>query len=104
MHIRWMIKRDMPEVLAIEDDSFDSPWPEEEFVHVLRQRNAIGMVVCDGDVYDNGPLLGYMVYELRRKKLRLLNIVATDLGRACTRYRVLVRNAQFGKHTGEVVP
>ena len=26
VHIRWMIRRDMPEVLAIEQDSFEFPW------------------------------------------------------------------------------
>ena len=29
VHIRWMIRRDMPEVLAIEEDSFEFPWSEE---------------------------------------------------------------------------
>ncbi len=28
VHIRWMIRRDMPEVLAIEDESFEFPWLE----------------------------------------------------------------------------
>ena len=42
VHIRWMIRRDMPEVLAIEHASFEYPWCEEEFLRVLRQRNCIG--------------------------------------------------------------
>jgi [ribosomal protein S18]-alanine N-acetyltransferase len=29
-HIRWMIRRDMPEVLAIEAASFEFPWLEDE--------------------------------------------------------------------------
>ena len=41
VHIRWMIRRNMPEVLAIEHASQDFPWCEEEFLRVLRQRNRI---------------------------------------------------------------
>ena len=43
-HIRWMIRRDMPEVLAVEGESFEFPWCEEDFLRCLRQRNCIGMV------------------------------------------------------------
>src|SRR5918999_229603 len=44
VHIRWMIRRDMPEVLAIEHASFEYPWCEEEFLRVLRQRVGHQMV------------------------------------------------------------
>jgi len=44
VHIRWMIRRDMPEVLEIEDRSFEFSWSEEDFIRCLRQRNCIGMV------------------------------------------------------------
>ena len=44
VHIRWMIRRDMPEVLQIERTSFEYPWSEEDFIRCLRQRNCIGMV------------------------------------------------------------
>ena len=44
VHIRWMIRRDMPEVLQIEQESFEFPWTEEDFLRCLRQRNCIGMV------------------------------------------------------------
>ena len=49
VHIRWMIRRDMPEVLDIERDSFEFPWSEEDFMRCLRQRNCIGMVAERGD-------------------------------------------------------
>ncbi len=69
VHVRWMIRRDMPEVLAIESKSFEFPWNEEDFLHNLRQRNCIGMVA---DVDDK--VAGYMVYELGKHRLRLDNI------------------------------
>ena len=44
VHIRWMIRRDMPEVLDVERSSFEFPWAEDDFIRCLRQRNCIGMV------------------------------------------------------------
>ena len=32
MNIRWMIRRDMPEIVAIEAKSFLYPWSEDEFI------------------------------------------------------------------------
>jgi ribosomal-protein-alanine N-acetyltransferase len=68
VHIRWMIRRDMPEVLAIEHASFDLPWCEEEFLRVLRQRNCIGMVAEYGE-----RVVGFMIYELHKNKLTVLD-------------------------------
>jgi ribosomal-protein-alanine N-acetyltransferase len=68
VHIRWMIRRDMPEVLAIEHASFEYPWCEEEFLRVLRQRNCIGMVAEYGE-----RIVGFMIYELHRNKIQILD-------------------------------
>jgi [ribosomal protein S18]-alanine N-acetyltransferase len=68
VHIRWMIRRDMPEVLAIEHASFEYPWCEEEFLRVLRQRNCIGMVAEQGE-----RVVGFMIYELHKNKLQVLD-------------------------------
>ncbi|MFN3191016.1 MAG: ribosomal protein S18-alanine N-acetyltransferase [Aureliella sp.] len=68
VHIRWMIRRDMPSVLAIEDASFEFPWSEEEFIRCLRQRNCIGMVAESED-----EVVGFMIYELHKNRLHLLN-------------------------------
>ena len=43
-HIRWMIRRDMPDVLGIESNCFEFSWTEDDFIRCLRQRNCIGMV------------------------------------------------------------
>ncbi len=68
VHIRWMIRRDMPDVLHSELESFEFPWTEEDFLRCLRQRNCIGMVAEQGE-----KVLGFMVYELYKQKLHLLN-------------------------------
>lgn len=68
VHIRWMIRRDMPEVLSIEQASFEFPWSEEDFIRCLRQRNCIGMVA----EYDE-KVVGFMIYELHKDQLHVLN-------------------------------
>lgn len=65
---RWLIRRDMPAVLEIENSCFEHPWPEEEFIRVMRQRNTIGMV-CES----NDRVNGFMIYELHSDHLYLLN-------------------------------
>jgi ribosomal-protein-alanine N-acetyltransferase len=74
VHIRWMIRRDVPEVLAIEGESFEFPWLEDDFIHCLRQRNCIGTVA----EYDD-RVVGFMVYELMKTRIEVLNFaVAAD--------------------------
>jgi len=68
VHIRWMIRRDMPDVLRAEHDSFEFPWTEEDFLRCLRQRNCIGMVAEQGE-----RVIGFMIYELFKQKLHILN-------------------------------
>ena len=68
VHIRWMIRRDMAEVLDIEQASFEFPWSEEDFVRCLRQRNCIGMVAEYGE-----RIVGFMIYELHKNRLHILN-------------------------------
>ena len=68
VHIRWMIRRDMPEVLQTEQDSFEYAWTEEDFLRCLRQRNCIGMVAEQGE-----KVVGFMIYELHKNKLHILN-------------------------------
>jgi ribosomal-protein-alanine N-acetyltransferase len=69
IHIRWMIRRDMPEVIQIEQGSFESPWSEEDFLKCLRQRNCIGMVAESQE-----RVLGFMIYELHKERLEVLNM------------------------------
>lgn len=73
VHIRWQIKRDMAEVLCIEGRSFEFPWSEEDFIRCLRQRNCIGMVAEHGE-----EVVGYMVYELHKSHLHILNFAVAE--------------------------
>ena len=71
-HIRWLIRRDMPEVLQIEQDSHGFPWTEEDFLECLRQRNTIGMVDEQGE-----KVIGFMIYELAKTKVHILNFTVS---------------------------
>ncbi len=79
VHIRWMIRRDMPEVLAIEADSYGrQAWGEDEFIQFLRKRNAIGMVAEEGGM----RIVGFMVYALYPRRIEVVKLA---VGPACQR-------------------
>jgi ribosomal-protein-alanine N-acetyltransferase len=73
VHVRWMIRRDMGEVLDMEAESFEFPWSEEDFIRCLRQRNSIGMVA-----EHNGQVVGFMIYEIHKTRIHLLNLAVND--------------------------
>lgn len=68
-HITWMIRRHLPDVLEIEEQSFESPWTETEFHSALNQRNCIGLVAEHND-----EILGFVVYKLCKAKIAIANL------------------------------
>jgi ribosomal-protein-alanine N-acetyltransferase len=70
VQIRWLTRSDMYDVLKIENSKFEHAWNEDDFLNALRQRNCIGMVA-----EDKGKVVGFMVYELHKEKLHLLDLV-----------------------------
>ncbi len=68
VQIRWLLHCDLPKVLDIERSSFESAWTEEDFLCCLRQRKCIGMVA-----EYNHRIVGFMIYELHKAKLHVLN-------------------------------
>ncbi len=73
VHTRWLIARDMPEVLAIERASFAEPWEEKDFLYYLRQRNCLGMVAEHGP-FGHERVVGYYLHELHKDRISLLNL------------------------------
>lgn len=76
VQIRWMIRRDMPEVLDIEGQCFEFAWTEEDFLCCLRQRNCIGMVAERQE-----RIIGFMIYELLKHQLHVLNFAVAPWAR-----------------------
>lgn len=74
--IRWMIRRDMPEVMDIENRSFEYPWTEGEFLRCLLQRNCIGVIAERQE-----QIVGFMIYELRKHKLHVLKFAVAPWAR-----------------------
>ena len=69
LDIRWLIRRDMTQVMEIEEASYEMPWTIEEFLCQMRQRNCIGMVAERGE-----HIVGFMVYELHKNSLHIVNL------------------------------
>lgn len=73
VQLRWLIRRDMPEVLAIENDVFSISWTEEDFLCAMRQRNCIGMVA-----EHDRKIVGFMIYELHKMKIYIINFAVSS--------------------------
>jgi len=66
---RWMFRRDLPEVLAIETESFGHPWTEAELLQILRQRNCLGLVAEIGH-----RVAGFVIYEVAADHICIHNL------------------------------
>lgn len=94
VHVRWMIRRDMAEVVTIEQEAFEFSWSEEEFTRCLRQRNCIGMVAEMAD-----SVVAFMIYELHRSKLHVLNFAVVRSHR-----RLGIGSRMMDKLIGKLTP
>jgi ribosomal-protein-alanine N-acetyltransferase len=94
IHVRWMIRRDMREVLDVEHEAFEFPWSDEDFTRCLRQRNCIGMVAEAGD-----SVVAFMIYELHRSRLHVLNFAVARSHR-----RLGVGTRMMEKLIGKLTP
>ena len=74
--IRWLIRNDMPKVMAIEQ-TLDWSWTHEDYMACLRQRNCIGMVArtWQDEFTEHDLVHGQMVYALFGDRLRILRFV-----------------------------
>ena len=76
VQIRWLIRRDMSDVLRIEKSSYGESWTDEDFLTCLRQRNCIGMVA-----EHDQQIVGFMIYELHKSRLHILNFAVDPAAR-----------------------
>jgi ribosomal protein S18 acetylase RimI-like enzyme len=72
LRIRWMIRRDVREVLDIDAEAFGAnAICEKDLIWYLQQRNVIGMVIEDEDTTE---IVGYMIYALEKTCIQLERI------------------------------
>lgn len=74
VHIRWMIRKDLSQVLEIENNNsqLSSPigkWGKQDFLAILGDNNNIGMVAEYRE-----KILGFFVYNLQPDKLHVYNM------------------------------
>lgn len=67
--MRWMIRKDMDEVLAIDRQNFQNPWSEDDFCAALRQRNCIGQVV-----ELDQRIVGYVIYDIQESAFSIIKM------------------------------
>jgi ribosomal-protein-alanine N-acetyltransferase len=70
-HIRWLTRADMPEVMRIEQASFDDPWSKKEFDEILRDRDIVAQAAASRRF---GNVLGYSVYRLAKRQFEIINL------------------------------
>lgn len=106
VHVRWLIARDMPEVMLC-DGANGLLWQEEEFLHCLRQRNCIGMIA-----EHKASTIGFVLYLLEKTSIDVLNIGVhphLDDNAAMDVYRALIgkllsKTATCHKRNKTIVP
>ncbi len=68
--LRWMTRRDVAQVAAIEGDTFDYPWTAADFRTALKTRG-ICCIVIEG----YRQVLAYAIYDHHDGRLYVLNLV-----------------------------
>jgi len=76
-HVRWMIRKDMADILKIENLFSQYNWNENDYIFVLRKRNTIGLIVEDYDDTNRG-VLASMVYELHQDRLQIIRFISAE--------------------------
>lgn len=98
IHTRFAVRRDLPQILEIEELCFNEPWDAEKFWQFMRIRNRIGFVACLEKDIDH--VMGFAMYELCRSSLHIHNLAvhpscwrrgvgSTMLRKLCRKVRVV---------------
>jgi ribosomal-protein-alanine N-acetyltransferase len=69
VHVRWAIRADLPAMLAIEAASFEERWTAADFDTCFLNHSTVLLVAVR-----RGEVLGFTVYQLRDRRLELLNL------------------------------
>lgn len=71
IQVRWMIRRDMAEVLEIEHlcQRREDAWSEDEFLRNLRRSDCVGKIV-----EYHGQIVAFTVYENAKRSIEIFNL------------------------------
>lgn len=78
--IRWLICRDMDEVLGIDMVSHEPfyRWRRDEWSDVLKERSTVGRVIVDAETE---RVFGFVVYRLQKPSIQILKLAVHPLFR-----------------------
>ncbi len=88
----------MPEVLAIEQASFQEPWEEDDFLRELGKRSMIGIVAEEREA-----VIGFMVYELLKNHHNLTKLGVHPKYRRRGVGRALIEKLQSSRKRRRIV-
>jgi ribosomal-protein-alanine N-acetyltransferase len=70
--IRYGQREDLRRVASIESQSFEFPWEEKDFLGAMVQKNStLKVAVLDGQI------VGFIMYDLHRPRISLLNMAVS---------------------------
>jgi len=73
IHIRWMLRRDMQEIMVIENEVFNDPFSEEQILGILKRKNIIGMVA-----EIENKVAAYMIYEFFDNRINVIKFAIPE--------------------------
>ena len=90
-HVRWMIHRDLKDVVAIDVAATGAPWSKDDYKSRLSQRNTVAMVIELPRVGRRKPVVvGSMVYQLHKQHVELERIFIKPEYQLCSFGRQLI--------------
>lgn len=64
---------DLPAIMAIEEDSFPTPWNIQEFKIVLSSTKNVGFIA-----EIKNKVVGYIIFNIKKNKIRIVNIAVAS--------------------------
>ena len=71
--IRWLIRRDMDDVIQIDDAGYVDSWSDDQFTKTLRKKTVIGVVATNGF----NRTIGFCIYELQKTQIEILRMAVS---------------------------
>lgn len=70
--IRWPIRSDIQNLVALDEVVNVRPWGADEFVQVLRKRNGVAQIV---ELSDSGRIIGGVLYQIFPKNFEIVRFI-----------------------------
>jgi ribosomal-protein-alanine N-acetyltransferase len=68
-NIRWLVRRDLTDIINIEQLSYEVAWTKQDFERQLQHKNCIGLVATLKE-----DIVGYVIYMLHKERIEVINM------------------------------